>query len=133
MPTRAFFDTDVLIYAFAAGDPKAAKAEEALTRGGVTSVQVFNEFTNVCRRKLDLNWDDIASRINVLESLLGIPAALTRGTHDTARSLARDHTLSFYDALIVAAAIEAKAQVLLTEDLQHGRAFGKLVIRNLFA
>jgi len=132
MPARVFFDTNVLVYAFAASSPKGTAAEVALAAGGVTSVQVFNEFANVCRRKLDLAWDEIASRVDVLKTLLGPPLPLTMQIHDAARALAQAHMLSLYDALIVAAAQEAKADVVLSEDLQDGRKFGKLVVRNPF-
>jgi predicted nucleic acid-binding protein len=47
-------------------------------------------------------------------------------------SLARDHALSFYDALIVAAAIEAGCDILYSEDMQHGRTIGGLAIINPF-
>jgi predicted nucleic acid-binding protein len=132
MPANVFFDTNVLVYAFAAASAKSTKAEMALAAGGFTSVQVFNEFANVCRRKLDLTWDEIASRVEVLKALLGPPIPLTLHLHDAARALAQAHKLSFYDALIVAAAQEAKAGVLLSEDLQDGRKFGKIVVRNPF-
>ena len=47
-------------------------------------------------------------------------------------SLARSHGLHFYDALIVAAAIEAGCDTLSSEDLQHSRSFGGLMIVNPF-
>lgn len=133
MPAKAFFDTNVLIYAFAADNPKGAKAEALLAAGGTTSVQAFNEFTNVSRRKLNLDWPDIEARIAVLKVLLGDPAPLTLATHDTARILAQAHGLSFYDALIVASAQEARAETLFSEDMQADRRIGDLVIRNPFA
>jgi predicted nucleic acid-binding protein len=40
--------------------------------------------------------------------------------------------LAFYDALIVAAAIEAGCDTLFTEDMQHGRKFGSLTVVNPF-
>ena len=46
--------------------------------------------------------------------------------------LARESSLAFYDALIVAAAADAGCRVLLTEDLQHGRSFGGVTIQNPF-
>ena len=52
MPDSRFFDTNILIYAFAAGDPRNARAEALVAGGGVIGVQVLNEFTNVTRRKL---------------------------------------------------------------------------------
>ncbi|MEA2945030.1 MAG: hypothetical protein QOI40_360, partial [Alphaproteobacteria bacterium] len=55
---------------------------------------------------------------------------LTPITHGAAVALARDHRLSFYDALIVAAALEAGCDTLYTEDMQDGRTFGSLRIQN---
>jgi predicted nucleic acid-binding protein len=40
--------------------------------------------------------------------------------------------LSFYDALVIAAAADAGCRVLLTEDLQHGRKFGVVTVENPF-
>jgi predicted nucleic acid-binding protein len=42
------------------------------------------------------------------------------------------YRLSWYDSLIVAAAIQAQCKLLLTEDLQHGQRFGDLRIENPF-
>jgi predicted nucleic acid-binding protein len=46
--------------------------------------------------------------------------------------IARDHHLTFYDALIVAAATEAGCDVLYSEDLQKRRRFGGMEVRNPF-
>ncbi|MHB8886529.1 MAG: PIN domain-containing protein, partial [Methylovirgula sp.] len=54
----AFFDTNVLIYAVS-DDPRRANADRILREGGAISVQVLNEFTNVCRKKLRLDWPRI--------------------------------------------------------------------------
>ena len=53
-------------------------------------------------------------------------APITSATHAAAVALARDHSLAFYDALILAAAIEAGCETLYSEDFQHGRRFGDL-------
>jgi predicted nucleic acid-binding protein len=47
-----------------------------------------------------------------------------------ASRLEEEHTLSFWDALIVQAAIQAGTDRLVSEDLQHGRRFGSLPIEN---
>ena len=57
MADRRFFDTNILIYAFAADDPRSARAEGLIADGGVIGVQVLNEFTNVTRRKLRWDWE----------------------------------------------------------------------------
>ena len=132
MPAKQFFDTNILVYAFAADDPRSARAESLIEEGGVIGVQVLNEFTNVTRRKLRWEWDQIEASLAVVEELFGPVAPLTPTIHARAVSLARDHGLSVYDALIVAAAQDAGCQRLFSEDLQHGRKFGTLTVENPF-
>ncbi len=132
MTAKPFLDTNVLIYAFAADDPRSERAEALVAAGGVISVQVLNEFVNVSRRKLARQWPEIESQIRVLRTLLDPPIPLTVDLHDTALAHARDHNLAFYDALIVAAAGHAGCSILFTEDMHDGQALGKLTIRNPF-
>ena len=132
MPGSRFFDTNILIYAFAADDPRSARAEALIADGGVIGVQVLNEFTNVTRRKLRWQWRQIEAAFAVIEELLGPARPLTTAIHARAVVLARDHELSFYDALIVAAALDAGCEVLCSEDLQHGQKFGALKVENPF-
>lgn len=132
MPAEAFFDTNILIHAFAAG-PKGDKAEALLSAGGGASVQAHNEFVNVCLRKLGLGWDEIEERLSVLNVLLEEPVAVTHATHERARAIAKKHKLSFYDALMLAAAIEAGAKTLYSEDMQSGFRLDGLTIVNPFA
>lgn len=132
MPGERFFDTNVLIYAFAAGDWRSARAESLLAEGGVIGVQVLNEFTNVVRRKLGWGWSQADAALAVIAELTGPARSLTAAIHAKAVKLARNNSLSFYDALIVAAAADAGCRVLLTEDLQHGRNLGGVTIQNPF-
>ena len=132
MHGERFFDTNVLVYAFAEDDPRSAKAEELIAGGGVIGVQVLNEFTNVAQRKLRWQWEEIEAALQATEELLGAARPLTTGIHRHAVTLARHDDLSFYDALIVAAAIDAGCRILNTEDLQHGRKFGILTVENPF-
>ena len=132
MLAERFLDTNILIYAFAAQEPRSARAETLLADGGVIGVQVLNEFTSVTRRKLGWHWKQIEAALAVVEELLGPALPLTTSIHAQAVVLARDHDLSFYDALIVAAAEDAGCRILSTEDLQHGRKFGTITIENPF-
>lgn len=127
----AFFDTNILVYAQQNG-AKADKARALLAAGGVLSVQVLNEFAAVARRKLGKEWDEIGEAIEDALALVDPPLPLTVTLHATARKIARDHGFGFYDALIMAAALEAECDTLLSEDLQDGRAFGALRIVNPF-
>jgi predicted nucleic acid-binding protein len=127
-----FFDTNILIYAQQSG-PKAQIAQALMAEGGVISVQVLNETANVLLRKFGRSWAEVEQALADIEDVLGPALPLTGQTHRAAIGLARDHGLSIYDALIIAAALEAGCDRLLSEDLQHGRRFGVLVVQNPFA
>jgi predicted nucleic acid-binding protein len=127
----AFFDTNILVYAQQTG-AKADRARALFAGGGKLSVQVLDEFTAVARRKQGKGWREIGDAISDVLALVDPPLALTLDLHAAARALAEDHRLSFYDALIVASAIEAGCNVLYSEDMQHGRTIGGLAIANPF-
>ncbi len=127
----AFFDTNILVYAQQTGG-KGDRARTLVSGGGKLSVQVLNEFTAVSRRKQAKDWREIGEAVSDVLAVVDPPLALTLDLHTTARVLAEVHRLHFYDALIVAAAIEANCDTLFSEDMQHGRAIGGLTIINPF-
>jgi len=127
----AFFDTNILVYAQQAGG-KADRARALLAGGGKLGVQVLNEFTAVSRRKQAKDWREITEAISDVLTMVDPPRVLTLDLHTSAGMLAEDHRLPFYDALIVAAAIEAGCDTLFSEDMQHGRTYGSLSIVNPF-
>jgi predicted nucleic acid-binding protein len=129
---KAFFDTNVLVYAFLDLE-KRKPALDALAVGGIISVQVLNEFTHVAHKKRKRPWPDIESAISVLRLRFPEIMAITVITHQSALAIARDHNLSFYDALIIASALEAGCDTLYSEDLQDGRRLPGLEIVNPFA
>lgn len=128
----AFFDTNILVYAFLDVD-KRRPALAALLQGGLISVQVLNEFTQVARRKRQRSWPEIEAAVAVIRIRFPEVVPVTADTHAAALATARDHGLSFYDALIVSPAIEAGCDRLYSEDLQDGRRFPGLAIVNPFA
>jgi predicted nucleic acid-binding protein len=130
--STAFFDTNVLVYAALQPDQRSEAAREVLHRGGIVSVQVLNEFAAVARRKLRRPWPEITTALTALRTLLPPPIPLTLATHEAAVVLAARHGLAIHDALIVAAALEAGCDTLLTKDLQHGQRIERLTIRNPF-
>jgi predicted nucleic acid-binding protein len=128
---KAFFDTNVLVYTVTL-DPRKRQADRILRTGGIVSVQVLNEFANVARNKLRHEWRTITYALEQFRLSFEAVCPLTLDTHVAAVSLAEDNGLAFYDALIVASAIEAGCDTLYTEDMQHDRAIGGLTIRNPF-
>ena len=133
MPTKVFFDTNVLIYAVAQNDPRSARAEELLAAGGAISIQVLNEFASVARRKIHMSWSEVTEALNALRVLCPSPAPITIETHDAAVSIARKYSYEIYDALIAASALETGCTTLYSEDMQHRQVLeGRLTIFNPF-
>jgi predicted nucleic acid-binding protein len=95
MSVKHFIDTNVLIYAFSDDDAKASVAEGVLAAGGIISVQVLNEFTNVCRRKLKLEWHVTEERLAVVKTLTRKVLPITLDHHEKAITLARAHDFGF--------------------------------------
>ena len=127
-----FLDTNILVYAQGVGE-KSDTAREAILAGGVISVQVLNEFVNVLRRKLRLDWDAIEDAVADVRKALDPVRPIDVSTHSQALALARTCGFSFYDSLIVAAALAAGCDTLLTEDLQANQRIGNLTVINPFA
>lgn len=114
-----FVDTNVLAY-LASGDvAKADRAEAVVAAGGAINVQVLNELANVARRKMQMSWADTRALLDTLRRLLTVHP-LTVEIHETGLSLAERYGFSTYDAMIVAAALHAGCETLLSEDMQHG-------------
>ncbi|WP_157265199.1 PIN domain-containing protein [Azohydromonas aeria] len=129
---QAFLDTNVLLYAFSADSSKAEKAEALLARGGVVGLQVLNEFASVARRKMRLAWPEIEDVLSLVRRRCSV-RPLTLQVHEQALKLASRYGFSWYDALVVAAALEASCAELLSEDLHDGLVVeGTLRIRNPF-
>jgi len=134
MPARAFFDTNVLVYALAKNDARKPGAQELVSAGGMISVQILNEFTSVARKKLSLTWAEVKEAIEAFLVLCPDPLPITVELHETAREIAETHRYGIYDGLVIAAALEAGCPILYSEDLQDGqRIGGQLTIRNPFA
>jgi predicted nucleic acid-binding protein len=134
MPAKTFFDTNILIYAIAENDPRSAPAEELLSEGGVLSVQILNEFAAVARRKLRMPWKPLTEALDAFRVLCPSPLPITLELHEAALKLSEKLGYSFYDALVIAAALEANCTTLYSEDLGDGQVIhGRLTIRNPFA
>ena len=125
-----FFDTNILVYA---RSPLECRHRPGGVVGGrLISVQVLNEFTNVLRRKLRRSWQEIEQALEDLAMSLPPARCVDGGYASRALELSRDVGYAFYDALILASALEAGCTELVSEDMQHGRAIGSLMIRNPF-
>jgi predicted nucleic acid-binding protein len=136
---RHFLDTNIFVYTFDLQAPnKARRAEDLIadalaTGAGMISYQVAQEFVAVARRpfRSPMSFEQIERYwLTALRPLLLVHSS--PGLFLRALDLARRDQLSWHDSLIVAAAIQGECEILYTEDLQHGRRFGDLVIQNPF-
>jgi len=138
MPARAFLDTNVLVYAVDEAEaPKRDRARELLRSAEpgdlVLSTQVLSEFYVVVTRKLEQPLDQDAAAAAV-DQLARLPVVVTDSALVRAGiAVSRRAQLSLWDGLILAAAGEAGCEVLLTEDLSHGREVDGVRIENPFA
>jgi predicted nucleic acid-binding protein len=133
---KAFFDTNVLLYMYGSDASKQRRALslfEEYSRAGrlVLSTQVVQEFYSVAVRKLPLSRREIrqiAERFLMLPITVIGPAEIT-----TAMTVEERYGISFWDALIVAAAESGGADILYTEDLNNGQRYGSVIACNPFA
>jgi|ERR1700684_60951 predicted nucleic acid-binding protein len=140
MSGRFFLDTNIFVYTFDQSAPsKAAKAMALIkhaidTRIGVISYQVVQEFFNVAMRRFEppmtaADADQyLAATFRPLLAVHSSP-----GLFSEALRLGSKFHLSWYDSLIVAAAIEAECDTLYSEDMQDGQRLESLAVKNPFS
>ncbi len=114
-----FVDTNVLLY-LASGDArKADLAEAVVAQGGIISVQILNEVANVMRRKMQMSWSDTRLFLDMIQALLTVEP-VTAATHAKGLAVSERYGLSVYDAMVVAAALIADCEILVSEDMHDG-------------
>jgi predicted nucleic acid-binding protein len=117
---ECFFDTSVLLYLLSGDARKADLAEDALAAGGTISVQVLNEFAAVALRKLGMSIDEVREILATIRTVCKV-VPITEAIHDQGLALAARYGFALYDAMIVAAALDAGCTVLWSEDMQSGQ------------
>ena len=135
---RVFFDTNVLVYLFDRdAQRKQQRARELLRQHAASgqvllSTQVLQEFYVAVTRKLARPLEE-GSALDAVRHLATLPVVQVDNQLVLAAA-ARSHRmkLSFWDALIVQAAIEGGATGLFSEDLQHGQRIDGLDVENPF-
>ena len=137
MNAECFLDTNVFIYMFDETDDYKRTSAERLVRqalegrNGCISYQVVQETVNVLTGKLGALPHQVRRIFeHVLLPLWQINPS--ENLYHRGLDLQMRYGYSFYDSLIVAAAIESGCKTLYSEDLQHGQQIGDLTIRNPF-
>ena len=139
MSVDTFIDTNVFVYQLDTRDPRKhviadrIVGEALATENACISFQVVQECLNTLLRKAEITLDAAATRLylnTVLAPLHRVAASIE--LYRAALDVQRRWKFSFYDSLIVAAALEAGCKRLLSEDLQHSQRIGGLRIENPF-
>ncbi len=139
MTAKYFLDTNVFVYCFDRHDRRKQERAEALVEqalndhSGVISTQVVQEFLNVATRKFARPMSRNESRA-YLDAVLAPLCEVfpTIGLCSEALSVQADTGYSFYDSLIIAAALESGCTTIYSEDLQAGQSVRALRITNPF-
>jgi predicted nucleic acid-binding protein len=133
---KVFVDTNVLIYAFDPLDTNKRRisrerlSELANAGSGVISTQVLQEFYVIAVKKLLMK--PLAAK-QIIATFHGFEVVnINTDLINEAIDCGILNQLSFWDALIVVSANQARCSLLLTEDLSHGQVIKNLRIENIF-
>lgn len=137
IPDKPFLDTNILVYAKLRDENSIDKSNSAINliekinTHPVTSVQVLNEFSSVLI-KHNVSDQIIKDTVQELIDNSVVIAISLEMIRETWRIRDKYH-FSYWDSMIVAAAIKGRCNILYTEDLQHGQVIdNRLEIFNPF-
>jgi predicted nucleic acid-binding protein len=131
-----FVDTNIFVYGHDSSSPRKQQISIQLidrlsaARSGRLSTQVLLEFFSAMTRKLKLRPAIAVEILGDLTTWL-VYAPSSEDVLEAARMSAK-HSISIWDALIVQSALGSRCTTLWSEDLQHGRQFQTVVVRNPF-
>ncbi|MBF0142010.1 MAG: PIN domain-containing protein [Magnetococcales bacterium] len=136
MTAPVFVDTNLWVYALvASGDRRHGLARRWLATLGQTPVingQVLREIGRILRDKARIAEEELRHAMVRLHAACRLVPD-SRDLFLRASRLRETHAFSYWDSLIVAAALEGGCATLYTEDLQHGQVIGgALTIVNPF-
>lgn len=139
MSAESFIDTNLFVYQLEALDERKSSTADRIIHEGIEagnaciSFQVVQECLNTALRKAEipLGTDQMRAYLNnVLAPLFRVPASIP--LYNRALDVQARYRYGFYDAMIIAAALEAGCTRLYTEDLQDGQKINGLTIENPF-
>ena len=139
MTDPVFVDTNVFVYLHDDSEPeKKQRADDWITllvnrRAGRLSFQVLQELYAVLTRTVKETLSPATAQAIVRDLVEWRPTPIDLSILERAWALGQRYALSWWDALIVAAAQRSQCKVVLTEDLQHGQVFGAVRVIDPFA
>ena len=139
MTGPVFVDTNVFVYLHDDSEPeKKQRADDWIAllvnrRAGRLSFQVLQELYAVLTRTVKETLPPATAQAIVRDLVAWRPTPIDLSILERAWALGQRHALSWWDALIVAAAQRSGCKVVLTEDLQDGQVFGAVRVIDPFA
>ena len=134
MRIRAFFDSNIIIYAFLRDE--IGKGDIALelirTSVPIISTQVLNECANIFLRKIGATPSETKGHLGTIKKFCET-RRISEGTIDLALDIKTQYGYSYYDSLILSTAIENECKIVYSEDMQHQQIIENLQIINPFA
>jgi predicted nucleic acid-binding protein len=130
---KVFIDSNVLVYLYSDTDyQKKRIAFDAINQNDCSvSLQVFNEFSNVCIRKLHKPIVEINAAISEIYAVCDC-INIDLETVQEALVIHERFKYSYFDSLIITSALECKCEYLFTEDMQDRHLIDGLTIVNIF-
>lgn len=117
----ALVDTNIWLYAFIESDaPEKTKSARTLIQDcqPVVSVQVINEVCVNLIKKAGFDEPRISQLIDAFYEKYDV-VELDQPILILASQLRQKYTLSFWDSMIIASALQAQVEIVYSEDLQH--------------
>ena len=132
--SNAFIDSNILIYAYSITEPdKSQMARDTIDKyNSILSIQVINEFSNNCLKKLKKPHNEIISAIQEIARNFSV-TQITIPIIVKALHLQERYQFSYFDCIMLASALEHNCTYIFSEDMQHGQVVeNTLTIMNPF-
>jgi len=132
--SNAFIDSNILIYTYSVTEPdKRQIARDTIDKyNSILSIQVINEFSNICLRKLKKTHEEIIAAVQ--EIAFNFPITqITIPIIVKALQLQEKYQFSYFDCIMLASALGHNCTYIFSEDMQHGQIIeNTLTIKNPF-
>ena len=138
MSRNCFVDTNILVYFRDASEPEKQKIAAQWLKVlwekqiGRLSYQVLNEYYIVVTQKLKPGLSYESARTDIKNLMVWDPVSVDKCIIEKSWKIQDQYQFSWWDSLIVSAALQSGCSTLLTEDLQHGQLIHGMTVINPF-
>jgi len=133
MNDKVFIDSNIFIYGYSNNDEvkKAVTIDYLEKYDCITSTQAMNEISNVFIKRYKYDVDRIKNIISEVRNFCDVKL-INIDIIKKALDIHKEFNYSYYDCLMLAAAVLNDCKYLFSEDMQDGQKIGDLEIVNIF-